>query len=289
MSDTDTVLVTGATSGIGAETALQLADQGWTVYVHGRNRDRGTDIADQASQRSGDATFLEADFATKHGVEDLATQIRSETDSLSALVHNAGVLTDECRLAWDGIEEMFAVNHLAPYLLTHELLGHLERGDRSRVVFTSSTMHTRGTFDYTDSDDLDCSTEVGSTTLYGRSKLANLAFAMELADRFDDADVGVTAIHPGFVPGGDIYRHYGTLAQAAITIAATVPMLGTSVEDAAAAMVALTAGDVGAAETGSYFDGLETAPPDDRVHDPENRELVWSMSADVTGVDPDWP
>ena len=289
MSDQPTALVTGATNGIGAEAAVELADRGWRVFVHGRDRERGERVVERTREARGEAAFLGADFASESGVHDLADELRSRTARLDALVLNAGVASDGCRLAWDGVEEMFAVNQLAPYLLAHELSDLLKRSSPARVVLTSSTMHTRGELDFDAPAEIDC-TDAGSVLdRYARSKLANLAFATELADRFEGDGVTVNAFHPGFVPGSRLYRHVGPAFRAALAAARLLPFVGTSVDDAAAAMVHLVDDDAVADTTGGYFHGTERATPDSRVTDPDRRELVWSISAELAGVDPDWP
>lgn len=289
MSETPTALITGATNGIGAEAAVELADRGWQVLVHGRNRERGETVVARARNAGGTATFLQADFTSRKAVRDLATDVRDQTDHLDALVLNAGVVSDTCRLVWDGVEEMFAVNQLAPYLLTHELVDMLRESSPARIVATSSTMHTRGELDFDGPEDVDCSSDSDVFGLYARSKLANLAFVMELADRFESADVTVNAFHPGFVPGSRLYRHVGPLLRALITAFRVVPFLGTSVEEAAEGIGYLTDSSDVADTTGTYFHGTEPAAPDPRVTEPELQNLIWSVSADLTGVDPEWP
>lgn len=287
MSETPTALLTGATNGIGAAAAVELASRGWHVLVHGRDPQRGEAVVARAQEAGGDATFFRADFANREAVRDLADEVRDHTDRLDALVLNAGIASDPCRLVWDGVEETFAVNQGAPYLLTHELVDLLEQSAPARVVATSSTVHTRGELDFAGPEDIDCAGDTDTLDRYARSKLANLAFVMELADRTDD--VTVNAFHPGFVPGSKLYRNVNPLFRAAITAAQVIPFLGTSVDDAASGLVYLTDSEDVADVTGTYFEGTQPTAPDSRVDDPELRDLVWSVSASVAGVDPDWP
>src|SRR6056297_2929035 len=104
-SHESTVLITGATTGIGAEAAVDLAERGWRVFVHGRNRKRGEEVVSRIRNIDGEAVFLQADFASPHAVRDLATAIRNRTDYLDALVLNAGLSQSECVNVWGGIEE----------------------------------------------------------------------------------------------------------------------------------------------------------------------------------------
>lgn len=289
MNETPTALITGATNGIGAKAAVKLAERGWHVLVHGRDQQRGDAVVARAEDTGGEATFFQADFSSRDAVRQLATDVQEKVSHLDALVLNAGIASESCRLVWDGVEEMFAVNQLAPYLLTHELREMLRRSSPARVVATSSTMHFRGELDFTTSDEIDCSGASDILELYARSKLANLAFVMELATRFKRDHVTVNAFHPGFVPGTKLYRNVGPLLRAAFTVIRVVPFLGTNVESAAEGLVYLT-DSTGVSEiTGTYFHGTNRADPDPRVEDSEVREHVWSVSAELTGVNPEWP
>lgn len=289
MGETPTALITGATNGIGAEAAVELAGRGWDVLVHGRNRQRGKNVVARVQDGGGEATFLQADFSDREAVRDLAAAVHDETAHLDALVLNAGIVSDTCRLVWDGVEEMFAVNHLAHYLLTHELVGMLGESSPARIVATSSTMHTRGKLDFDGPNDVDCAGDSDVLGLYARSKLATLGFVMDLAGRLDGTGVTANAFHPGFVPGSRLYRHVGPVLRSIITVSRLVPFLGTSVEEAAEGLAYLTdSADVGET-TGTYFHGTHPTEPDPRVTDPEQQNLLWSVSADLTGVDLDWP
>lgn len=289
MNETPTALITGATHGIGAKAAVKLAERGWHVLVHGRDLQRGDAVVARAEDTGGEATFFQADFSSRDAVHQLATDVRESVGQLDALVLNAGIASESCRLVWDGVEEIFAVNQLAPYLLTHELRDMLRRSSPARVVATSSTMHSRGEMNFMTSDEINCSGDSDILELYARSKLANLAFVMELAARFKRDRVTVNAFHPGFVPGTKLYRNVGPLLRAAFTVIRVVPFLGTNVETAAEGIVYLTDSTDVSEITGTYFHGTEQADPDPRVEDPEVREHVWSVSAELTGIDPEWP
>lgn len=290
MDGMPTVLVTGATSGIGAEAAVDLADRGWRVFVHGRDPDRGQDVVDRAERVGGEASFFRADFTDRAAVRDLAADVRDRLDGgLDALVLNAGLACDECRLGWGGIEETFAVNQVAPYLLTHDLAGSLAEAAPARVVVTSSAVHPRGELDFEDTGDIDCSGSYDALDAYARSKFANLVFTMELADRFAAENVTVNAFHPGFIPGSGLYRSLGPFFRTAITLSRVVPFVGMTVEKGAEGIVYLTDAAEVADTTGAYFHRRRRKEPDSRVSDPARRELLWSVCADVAGVDPDWP
>ena len=132
-------LVTGSTSGIGRAAALALGRLGADVVVHGRDPQAGAAVVEELSRTGADATFVQADFADLDAVQDLAVAVREETEGLDLLVNNAGGLFRNGGLTDAGVEYTFHVNHLSPYLLTTELLGHLREG--ARIVTTASDAH----------------------------------------------------------------------------------------------------------------------------------------------------
>ncbi|WP_255148887.1 SDR family NAD(P)-dependent oxidoreductase [Halorarius halobius] len=280
---TRTVLVTGATSGIGRVAAERLGARGWRVLVHGRNRDRGAQVVDAIESAGGEAAFHRADFADFDAVRGLAARVREEP-RLDALVNNAALSAGEYREV-EGVESTLAVNHLAPYLLTHELLPLLRESAPARVVVTASGVHYRGDVD---PDDLSVD-EYDALDAYARSKLANVLFAVELADRLDPEAVTATAYHPGFVPDTGLYRDASLPVRAGTWLAARVPFVGTSTSEGADGLVYLTDSDEVAGVTGAYFAGRERTTPDSRAEDRALRERLWDVSADLVGVDPDWP
>jgi len=144
------VVLTGGTSGIGRIAATALAGQGATVAVIGRNQTRGDTLVADAAPLNGDIRFHQADLATQATVRSLATELRDTYDRIDVLVHNAGLSSRHRTETEDGVELTFAVNHLAPYLLTRQLLDRLRASAPSRVVVTASDIHRRATFDFDD-------------------------------------------------------------------------------------------------------------------------------------------
>lgn len=280
---TRVALVTGATSGIGHVAAERLAERGWRVLVHGRDRARGERVVDDIQLAGGDAVFLRADFADFDAVRELATRVRAEP-RLDALVNNAALSVSEYRET-EGVELTLTVNHLAPYLLTHELVPMLQDSAPARIVVTASGVHYRGDID---PDDLSMPT-YDALDAYARSKLANVLFAVELATRLDPDEVTVNAYHPGFVPSTGLYRDASVPVRVSTRLASVVPFVGTSTAEAADGLVHLTATDSVAGVTGAYFAGREREQPDARAEDERLRERLWAVSADLVDVDPDWP
>ncbi|ADJ14056.1 SDR family NAD(P)-dependent oxidoreductase [Halalkalicoccus jeotgali] len=286
--DTRTVLLTGATSGIGAIAARKLAATGATVAAVGRDADRGRRLAEDATaENPGTVRFHRADFATQDAVRRLAADVEAEYDRLDVLAHNAGLSTRERTITDDGAELTLAVNHLAPYLLTHELLGSLRDAAPARVLVTASGVHTRGTLAF---DDLRLEREYSALAAYARSKLANVAFTIELADRLDgDGSVVANCFHPGFIPSTDLFRDAAPRTRLFVRLAAAVPGIGTTAEAGADRLVELATAPEYGSRSGLYVGDDGPRDPAPAATDPELREELWRVSADLVGVDPDWP
>ncbi|ACM57498.1 SDR family NAD(P)-dependent oxidoreductase [Halorubrum lacusprofundi] len=280
------IALTGATSGIGRRAAVTLAERGATVAAVGRNRERGEALAAESDAAAGTIRFHRADLATQSAVRDLAAELRESYDRLDVLAHNAGLSVRSRTETADGIELTLAVNHLAPYLLTRELFDQLAGSAPARVVVTASDLHRRATLDF---DDLQFADGYDPLEAYARSKLANVAFTLELADRIPEA-AGVTAncLHPGFVPSTNLFRDAALRTRLAVRIAGLLPGVGTTRRAAADRLVRLVASPEYAERTGRYVGEEEMTPADDTV-DSETRERLWSVSADLVGIDPDWP
>ena len=280
------MVLTGGTSGIGRAAATRLAARGAAVAVVGRDRSRGEAAAAEGDALDGDVRFHRADLATRAAVRDLAADLRGSYDRIDVLAHNAGLSAGSRTETADGTELTLAVNHLAPYLLTRELFDRLGASAPARVVVTASDLHRRATLDF---GDLQFADEYDPLDAYARSKLANVAFTLELADRLPD-DAGVTAncLHPGFVPSTNLFRDAALRTRLAVRVAGLVPGVGTTRRAAADRLVRLIAAPEYADRTGRYV-GEEELTPADAATDPETRERLWTVSADLVGVDPDWP
>src|SRR2546426_3794267 len=199
-------LVTGATSGIGQETAVGLAARGAQVVLVGRDRARAEAARKDVTERSGNARVdvLLADLASLEAVRGLAREFCERCPALHLLVNNAGLIVRERTLTVDGYETTLAVNHLAPFLLTHLLRERLLADGSARVVNVASDAHRfvpRG-FDFDDpmsEHGFGFPNVVSSMRVYGMSKLANILFTIELARRLEGTRVTANAVHPGGV------------------------------------------------------------------------------------------
>lgn len=270
-----TALVTGSTGGIGAAAAERLGGYGWTVLVHGRDHGRGAAVVDRVADAGGRAAFVAADFADPDAVGKLAAVAVER--AVDVLVNNAGVaLSSREFTRWPEAEATLAVNHLAPYRLTHDVLA--ER-TLDRVVVTASGIHRDGDPDLDDP----AMADYDALGAYARSKLANVLFAAELDHRFDGP---VAAYHPGFVPATGLYRASPLYVRVGTRLASLVPGVGTSV-DLGGTGLARLASD--ASIDGGYYAGKHPGDPDPRAADPDLRRRLWERSAELVNVDPAWP
>jgi NAD(P)-dependent dehydrogenase (short-subunit alcohol dehydrogenase family) len=194
-------VVTGASSGIGLHTAIGLARTGMRVVMTGRDRDRTEAARRLVCERSGSdrIDIALADFSRLDDVRRLADEILAGHGRLDVLVNNAGLFSPGYRLSADGIELTFAVNHLAPFLLTNLLLDRLKASRPARIVTVASEAHRRHRIDI---GDLTRPRDWTMSRGYGRSKLCNILFTRELAARLDPGEVIATCLHPGMVATG---------------------------------------------------------------------------------------
>jgi retinol dehydrogenase-14 len=192
-----TVLVTGGTGGIGRATAVGLARLGAHVAVTGRDRSRGDDAAREIrGAGGGQVDVFIADLSSQAQVRRLAEQVLRALGRIDVLVNNVGGYWNTRHVTEDGLEHTFAVNHLAPFLLTNLLLDRLAEGAPSRVVTVASNAHSLGRIDF---EDLQGERSYSGARAYNQSKLANVLFTYELARRLPPLSVTANAVHPGMV------------------------------------------------------------------------------------------
>src|SRR5438552_18026046 len=191
-------MVTGANSGIGKATALELAQMGATVVMVCRDRARGEEARSEITTKSRNnaVDLLLADLSSQQSIRQLVGNFQHHYTHLHVLINNAGAAFPGRRETVDGLEMTFAVNYLAPFLLTHLLLDVLKASAPARVVNVSSGSHEAG---YIKLDNLQSKNPYGSMKVYGQAKLAVVLFTYELARRLEGTGVTVNCLHPGFV------------------------------------------------------------------------------------------
>jgi NAD(P)-dependent dehydrogenase (short-subunit alcohol dehydrogenase family) len=282
-----TIFLTGGTSGFGRVAVVNLAQRGATVAVVGRDESKGATLTEQSNDLAGTIAFHQADLASQSTVRHLATTVKHEYDQIDVLAHNAGLSAESRRESPDGIEITLAVNHLAPYLLTYELLDHLRDAPDPRVVVTASDIHRRATLDL---DDLQLTDEYDSLDAYARSKLANIAFTVELDDRLpDDSAVTVNCVHPGFVPSTDLFREASLRTRLLVRIAGLVPGVATSKQEAAERLQSLLVEARYGSVSGQYISNDGPTDPAPEATNQAVRRQLWRVSAELVGITPDWP
>jgi len=274
-----TCLVTGATSGIGRVVALELAHRGATLVVAGRDRDLCRDVRDSIVSATGNesVTFLVADLSSQAQVRRLAGEFLEEHERLHVLVNNAGGIFGERVVTEDGHDHTLAVNHLAPFLLTHLLLDALKASAPSRVVTTTSRFHVVAGLDL---DDLDGERRWSSMTSYARSKTMNILFTRELARRLEGTGVTASCYHPGFVSSK--FGQSGTRLFA--WLMDLVDFVRISPEKASDTGVWLATSPDVETVSGEYFVKRRVARPSRAARDDEAARLLWEASERMTGI-----
>ncbi|XP_026233715.1 retinol dehydrogenase 13-like [Anabas testudineus] len=204
--DGKTVLVTGANTGIGKETALDMARRGARVILACRDLTRARIAADEIRQKSGNGNVVvkKVDLASLQSVRDFAKDITENEERLDILINNAGIMMCPKWKTEDGFEMQFGVNHLGHFLLTNCLLDLLKKSAPSRIVIVSSLVHTRGHIHF---DDINLDKTYTPEMSYFQSKLANVLFGRELASRLQGTGVTVYSLHPGAIQT-ELGRHY---------------------------------------------------------------------------------
>jgi NAD(P)-dependent dehydrogenase (short-subunit alcohol dehydrogenase family) len=272
-------LVTGASSGIGLYTALGLARAGMRVVIAGRDRARTEAARRFVAEKSGSehvATAL-ADFSRLSDVRRLADEILSGHDRVDVLVNNAGLLSPKYRLSADGFELTFAVNHLAPFLLTNLLLERLKASAPARIVTVASEAHRGQRIDIGDL------TRPGDWTMrkaYGRSKLCNILFTRDLASRLDSAEVVATCLHPGMVATAIAQR--GGLVELGWRLMKPF-MIGP--EQGAETPVFLSTAPDPTPFHGAYVIGRALVAPDAAARNNDLAHRLWLESARLVGLE----
>ncbi len=278
--DTPVVVVTGASSGIGLETAKILAGQGWRVIAVGRNPERcaAAERAIAASAANGGSVeFVRADFDRMAEVMRAAREIREKTARLDVLINNAGGVRDRKVVTDEGIEATFASNHLAPFLLTRELLPLLretakERPGAVRVIAVASSAHrmTRG-FDGNDPQLLGCA-DFNPNAAYCQAKLANMLFTRELARRLAGTGVVAQSMHPGIVDSN--FSSHGDE-----TLQATMRARELQTPDVPArTLVWLASAPEAGVDAGRYFFDLKEEEPAAQALDDTAAQKLWLES-----------
>ncbi len=264
-----TMLVTGSTDGIGRETALELAQTGAKILLHGRSAEKCRRVLREISHQTGNdrLDFVVADFRSMRQVRAMAGRVQELTDRLDVLINNAGVQMRRREETEDGFEVTFAVNHLAPFLLTNLLLDLVKKSSPARIVNVSSMTHQSGRLDF---DDLQSKSHFDGQAVYATSKLCNVLFTRELARRLGGTGVTANCLHPGVVDTKLLHVHFGG---------------GAPVQDGAATPVYLATSPDVSNVSGAYFVRKQQVEPAAKAKNEETARRLWRVSAELVGTD----
>ncbi len=262
-----TILVTGATDGLGKRVALELAAKGATVLLHGRNRERLGAALEELRREAGSEKLRSylADLSSLGAVRGLAERILSDEERLDVLVNNAGVIVPERRESEDGYELTFAVNYLAHFLLTSLLLPMLRDSAPARIVNVASAGQSPVDF-----GNVMLERGYDGMRAYSQSKLAQIMFTFELAERLQGTGVTVNALHPASLM--DTKMVLETFGHSMSTV-----------HEGADATVRLAVSPELEGVTGRYFDGQRESRASRQAYDARARKRLWDLSEELCG------
>ncbi|MCC6645619.1 MAG: SDR family oxidoreductase [Polyangiaceae bacterium] len=272
-------LVTGANVGIGKETAVALARAGARTLIACRDATKGAAAVDEIKRRSGNeqVELVSADFASFARTRAFGDEVRARVDRLHVLVNNAGLMLTSRALTEDGHETMFQTNHLGYFLTTHLLLPLLRAAGSARVVNVASAAHRGQRLEL---DDLDSERSFSPLGTYGRSKLCNVYFTYELAERLRGEPVTVNCLHPGVV-GTDFGQKERGIFRALVRLAHPFMM---TPEAGAATQIHLATSPEVEGVTGQYFDKKRAVKSSRASYDVEVRRALWRESERLTRI-----
>ena len=266
--DEQIILVTGSTDGVGKLTALQLAKENAYLLIHGRNEKKVGDVVNEIKQLTGNKNVegFTADLSSLKEVRKLAREILEKFDRIDVLINNAGVDYADERLSKDGYELRFAVNYLAPFLLTHLLLPAIRKAAPSRIVNVSSAGQRALNF-----DDIMFEKDFDSVNAYSQSKLALIMFTFDLAEQLKNEKITVNTLHPGTYLDTNMVRH------------ANIAPLGKPETGAHAEAFLATSPELENV-TGKYFNVRTESRANAQAYDEKARKKLHELSLKLTGL-----
>lgn len=270
-----TILITGATSGIGTQTALTLAKQGHALYLLVRNTNKGDQVKNDiiAETKNQNIYVIACDLADLHSVSKAAAEIKSQLNSIDVLINNAGGIFPEREVSKDGFEITFASNHLGHFLLTMSLMPLLQKG-KARIISVSSDAHKTAKVNF---DDLQFEKDYSSMKAYGNAKLFNIYFTRSLAERYANKNITAYSLHPGVVNTG-----FGSQSTGFVKFLLSVarPFMITP-EKGAQTSVYLAAEPGIESLSGQYFNKKKPIEPSSAANNNVARQTLWVKSEEL--------
>ena len=273
------VLITGATSGIGEATAIDLAKKGANIFFIARNNLKAQNLSDKIEFISGKRPkFFIADLASLKNIRESALEFISLDIPLHVLLNNAGLINNNRKETVDGLEEVFSINHLAYFYLTHLLLDKLKEGTPSRIINVSSGAHAfvKG-FNF---DDVNSLKEYKPFKVYGYSKLANILFTKKLSQVLENENITVNCLHPGVV-GTGFGQNNGMFSKILFNL--SKPFMRSSEKGAETSIYLCSSPDVSDV-SGQYFYNCKIAKTTSWANNQEDADRLWDLSKELTGI-----
>jgi NAD(P)-dependent dehydrogenase (short-subunit alcohol dehydrogenase family) len=277
--DNKTILITGASAGIGLQSSIELAKTGAEVVMVGRDEERTAQAAEQVKSGSGNqaVSYLLADLSSLQDVRKLAQEFKSKYNKLDVLLNNAGAIFFTRKQSVDGYEMTFAVNHLNYFLLTDLLLELLKASPAGRSVNVSSRAHYRGHVNF---DDLQSQRGYGPMKAYSMSKLMNVLFTYELSRRLQGTNVTANCLHPGFVATNFAVNNGWWVRLGMAFLSGRI-----SVEEGAKCPIYLASAPEVEGVTGKYFNyDLKETRSSDESYDEAVAKRLWDVSEKLVAI-----
>ncbi|XP_072171697.1 retinol dehydrogenase 11-like [Diadema setosum] len=281
--DGKTVIITGSNTGIGKESAKDLAKRGARVIMACRDLKKAEEAQLWVIRESGNKNVVvkKLDLASMRSIRDFAADIKKEEERLDILLNNAGIMMCPHWKTEDGFEMQFGVNHLGHFLLTHLLLDLLKASAPSRIVNVSSIGHQFGRMHF---DDIMLEKKYDSIVSYGQSKLANILFTRELAKRLSGTGVTCYSLHPGAVDT-ELQRHMTSYSWLFVPIHPIMRLFYKTAERGAQTNIYCCVDEKAANETGLYYSDCAVKTPSKAAQDDAAASKLWELSAELVGLE----